>query len=223
MRFEQNLLLSLSPRELLTTTRAVRKRLDLTRPVERIVIEECIAIAQQAPNASNRQNWHFVVVDNPDKKAKLAELFCKGWEMYVNRPTAAGNLEFDDPKRKATQLKVMSSAQYLAEHLKDVPIHVIPCIATRTDLGQSVAAQSAAWGTIGPAIWSFMLAARLFGLGTTWTSFHLLFEEEAAAILEIPYKKVMQAALIPVAYTIGTEFKPAPRESIQRMMHWNKW
>lgn len=216
-------LVSLTPRELLTTTRAVRKRLDLTRPVERKVIEECITIAQQAPNASNRQNWHFVIVDDFNKKARLAELYRKGWDLYINRPSAAGNLEFDDPKRKATQLKIMSSARYLAEHLSEVPIHVIPCIATRTDHEQTVAAQSAAWGTIGPAVWSFMLAARLFGLGTTWTSFHLLFEEEAAAILEIPYKEVTQVALIPVAYTIGNEFKPAPREPIQRMMHWNRW
>ena len=172
-------MLTLSPRELLTTTRAVRKRLDLTRPVERKVIEECITIAQQAPNASNMQNWHFVIVEDSNKKARLAELFRKGWETYVNRPNAAGNLKFDDPKRKATQLKIMSSAQYLVEHLKEVPIHVIPCVAARTDLGQAVAAQSAAWGSIGPAVWSFMLAARLVGLGTTWTSFHLLFEEEA--------------------------------------------
>lgn len=216
-------MLTLSPRELLTTTRAVRKRLDLTRPVERKVIEECITIAQQAPNASNMQNWHFVIVEDSNKKARLAELFRKGWETYVNRPNAAGNLKFDDPKRKATQLKIMSSAQYLVEHLKEVPIHVIPCVAARTDLGQAVAAQSAAWGSIGPAVWSFMLAARLVGLGTTWTSFHLLFEEEAAAILDIPYKEVMQAALIPVAYTIGTDFKPAPREPTQRMTHWDRW
>lgn len=145
-------LLTLSPRELLTTTRAVRKRLDLTRPVERKVIEECITIAQQAPNASNMQNWHFVIVEDSNKKARLAELFRKGWETYVNRPNAAGNLKFDDPKRKATQLKIMSSAQYLVEHLKEVPIHVIPCVAARTDLGQAVAAQSAAWGSIGPAV-----------------------------------------------------------------------
>jgi nitroreductase len=106
-----------------------------------------------------------------NKKARLAKLFRKGWETYVNRPNAAGNLKFDDPRRKATQLKIMSSAQYLAEHLKEVSIHVIPCVTPRTDLGQTVAAQSAAWGSIGPAAWSFMLAARLFGLGTTWTSF----------------------------------------------------
>jgi len=216
-------LLTLSPRELLTTTRAVRKRLDLTRSVDRKVIEECITIAQQAPNASNMQNWHFVIVGDSNKKARLAKLFRKGWETYVNRPNAAGNLKFDDPRRKATQLKIMSSAQYLAEHLKEVPIHVIPCITPRTDLGQTVTAQSAAWGSIGPAAWSFMLAARLFGLGTTWTSFHLLFEEEAAVILDIPYKEVMQAALIPVAYTIGTDFRPALREPIQKVMHWDRW
>ena len=159
---EHILLLSLSPRELLTTTRAVRKRLDLRRPVERKVIEECISIAQQAPNASNRQYWHFVIVDDFNKNAKLAELFRNGSEMYVNRPSAAGNLEFNDPKRKATQLKITSSARYLVEHLSQVPIHVIPCIATRTDFGHTIAARSAAWGTIGPAELRFILSAHEF-------------------------------------------------------------
>ena len=156
-------MLTLSPRELLTTTRAVRKRLDLTRSVDRKVIEECITIARQAPNASNMQNWHFVIVGDSNKKARLAKLFRKGWETYVNRPNAAGNLKFDDPRRKATQLNNVICS-ILAEHLKEVPIHVIPCVTPRTDLGQTIATQ--------------------------------------------------RAALIPVAYTIGTDFRPALREPI---------
>jgi nitroreductase len=91
--------LSLSAKELLTTTRAVRKRLDLTRPVEREMIEECISIAQQAPTASNMQNWHFVVITDPVKKSKLAELFRKGWETYIKRPTSVNNIQFEDPKQ----------------------------------------------------------------------------------------------------------------------------
>lgn len=216
------MLLSLSAKELLTTTRAVRKRLDLNRPVERDVIEECISIAQQAPTASNMQNWHFVVVTDPTKKAELAELFRKGWETYIKLPTAVNNMKFEDPKRNATQKRIVSSAQYLVEHLKDVPVHVIPCISARTE-GQPTVVQSAVWGSIAPAAWSFMLAARSFGLGTSWTSFHLFYEEEAANILNIPYKDVMQAALIPVAYTIGTDFKLAPRNSVHTMVHWNTW
>jgi len=215
-------MLPLSAKELLTTTRAVRKRLDLTRPVEREVIEECISIAQQAPTASNMQNWHFVVVTDIIKKSKLAELFRKGWETYIRLPTAVNNIKFEDPKRNATQKRIISSAKYLVEHLAQVPVHVIACIAARTE-GQPTVVQSAVWGSIAPAAWSFMLAARSFGLGTSWTSLHLFYEEEAANILNIPYKDVMQAALIPVAYTIGTDFKPAPRNSVHTMVHWNTW
>jgi len=215
-------MLPLSAKELLTTTRAVRKRLDLTRPVEREVIEECISIAQQAPTASNMQNWHFVVVTDTIKKAALAELFRKGWETYINLPTAVNNMKFEDPKRNATQKRIISSAEYLVDHLALVPVYVIPCIAARTE-GQPTVVQSAVWGSIAPAAWSFMLAARSFGLGTSWTSLHLFYEEEAANILNIPYKDVMQAALIPVAYTIGTDFKPSPRNSVHTIVHWNTW
>jgi nitroreductase len=215
-------MLTLSPRELLTTTRAVRKRLDLTKPVEREVIEECIAIAQQAPTASNMQNWHFVVVTDSDKKAALAELYRKGQEIYIKQPTAVSNVKFDDPKRNATQERITSSGKYLVERLKDVPVHVIPCIEARTE-GQPIVVQSAVWGSVAPAAWSFMLAARSFGLGTSWTSLHLFFEEEAANILNIPHKQVMQAALIPVAYTKGTDFKPALRDPVRKMIYWNTW
>jgi nitroreductase len=213
---------SLTAKELLTTTRAVRKRLDLDRPVEREVIEECISIAQQAPTALNLQNWHFVVVIDPTKKAQLAKLFRKGWETCIRPPMAINNIKFEDPKRNATQKRIISSAEYLVEHLAQVPVHVIPCIAARTE-GQSTVMQSTVWGSIAPAAWSFMLAARSFGLGTSWTTFHLFYEEEAANILNIPYKEVMQAALIPVAYTIGTDFKPALRNSVHAMLHWNTW
>lgn len=216
------MMLPLSAKELLTTTRAVRKRLDLSRPVEREVIEECISIAQQAPTASNMQNWHFVVVTDTIKKAALAELFRKGWETYIKLPTSITNIKFEDPKRNATQKRIISSAEYLVDHLALVPVYVIPCIAARTE-GQPTVVQSAVWGSIAPAAWSFMLAARSFGLGTSWTSFHLFYEEEAANILNIPYKDVMQAALIPVAYTIGSDFKPAPRNSVHTMVHWNTW
>ncbi len=216
------MMLPLSAKELLTTTRAVRKRLDLSRPVEREVIEECISIAQQAPTASNMQNWHFVVVTDTIKKAALAELFRKGWETYIKLPTSITNIKFEDPKRNATQKRIISSAEYLVDHLALVPVYVIPCIAAGTE-GQPTVVQSAVWGSIAPAAWSFMLGARSFGLGTSWTSLHLFYEEEAANILNIPYKDVMQAALIPVAYTIGTDFKPALRNSVHTIVHWNTW
>jgi nitroreductase len=214
--------MNFSPDELLTTTRAVRKRLDLSKPVEREVIEECIAIAQQAPTASNRQNWHFVVVTDSSKRDALASLYRKGAEIYMSLPAAKDNERFDDPARNTTQARVRGSAMYLVEHLHEVPVHVIPCIEGRTD-GLPTVAQAAQWCSIVPAAWSFMLAARARRLGTTFTSFHLFFEEDAAKLLGIPFEAFMQTALIPVAYTKGVRFRPASREPIGTVVHWNEW
>lgn len=213
---------SLTSDELLTTTRSVRKRLDFGRPVERAVIEECLNIALQAPSASNMQGWRFMVVTDPAKRAALAELYRRAWAVYLTLPVAAPNLKFDDPTRDATQVRVTASAQYLVDHLQEVPVHVIPCLMGRTD-DQPSYVQAAMYGSIFPAGWSFMLAARARGLGTAWTSLHLFFEEEAAAILGIPYAEVQQTALIPVAYSKGTEFKPAPRDPLAGLVHWDTW
>ena len=103
-----------------------------------------------------------------------------------------------------------------------MPVHVIPCIEGRTD-GKPAAAQASRWGTIVPAAWSFMLAARSRGLGSVWTTFHLQYEREAAELLGIPYDDVMQAALIPVAYTVGTDFRPARRKPLETLAHWERW
>lgn len=217
--------LTLHPDELLTTTRSVRKRLDFTRPVERAVLEECLTIAQQAPTGSNLQNWHFVVVTDPVKRQALAELYRKGWAIYETLPIAAGNLIFADPQRNDQQARVMASAHYLADHMHEAPVLVIPCIAmpgARVE-SQPPLLQSAMWASIAQAGWSFMLAARTRSLGTTWTCIHLFFEEEAAQILGIPYTAVNQAALIPVAYTKGAIFKPALRQPLLTMMHWETW
>ena len=215
-------LLSLTLDELLTTTRAVRKRLDLSRPVEREVILECLAIAQQAPTASNMQNWHFVVVTDPGKRAALAEIYRKGWDVYLTMPIAAPNLHFANPAHEAMQTRIMTTVEPFIEHFHDIPVYVIPCLSGRSD-GQPAVIQSALWGTIAPAAWSFMLAARARGLGTVWTCLHLFFEEEAAQVLGIPYAEVMQACLIPVAYTQGTRFKPGWREPLETMVHWETW
>ena len=200
----------------------MRKRLDLSRAVEREVIEQCIAVAQQAPTGSNRQNWHFVVVTDLKKRAELADLYRKGAEVYISLPSSMRGMSIDDPQRKATQERVTLSAMYLIQHIQEVPVHVIPCIQGRTE-GLPTVGQAAQWCSIVPAAWSFMLAARARGLGTTFTSFHLFFEEDAAKLLGIPFKQVMQAALIPVAYTKGSQFKPAPREPVSTIVHWDGW
>lgn len=200
----------------------MRRRLDLSRPVEREVIEQCISIAQQAPTGSNMQNWHFVVVTDAKKRAELANLYRKGAEVYISLPSSLTSMNIDDPQRKATQERVTLSAMYLIQHIQEVPVHVIPCIRGRTE-GLPTVGQAAQWCSIIPAAWSFMLAARARGLGTTFTSFHLFFEEDAAKLLGIPFKEVMQTALIPVAYTKGSEFKPAPREPVSTIVHWDGW
>ena len=218
MTADRRPMLDLTPDEVLTTTRTVRKRLDFGRPVEREVIEECLRIAQQAPSASNRQDWHFVVVTDADKRFGLAELYRRGFARYRSTPRP----EYDDQGRQATQDRVRTSADYLAEHMHEAPVHVIPCVARRTD-GGPLMLQASVWGTIAPAIWSFMLAARARGLGTAWTTLHLQHEREAAELLGVPYDEVMQTALVPVAYTIGTDFKPAPRDPLETMVHWEGW
>jgi nitroreductase len=204
--------LDLTPDELLSTTRAVRRRLDLERPVERDVLEECLHLAQQAPTASYSQNWHFVVVTDADKRAALAEIW---------REVAYPYLERGGP-REGQMLRVGEAVVHLAEHIHEVPVHVIPCVHGRYE-GKSNALVSAMYGSIIPAAWSFMLAARSRGLGTVWTTFHLMHEQRAADILGIPYDEVTQVALIPVAYTIGTEFKPGRRKPLDTMVHWDSW
>jgi len=211
--------LPLSADEVLTTTRSVRKRLDLDRPVERSVIEECLRIAQQAPSASNRQHWHFVVVTDAAKRKALGDLYLKA--RLEGQATRAART-FKTEEQASIYPRVSSSADYLGERMGQVPALVVPCIEGRIEK-QSFSGQAALWGTILPAAWSFMLAARARGLGTVWTTIHLAYEREAAEILGIPYEEVTQAALIPMAYTVGTEFKLARRDPLESMVHWDGW
>jgi nitroreductase len=209
------MVLDLTPDDVLATTRTVRKRLDLTRPVEREVLEDCLLLAQQAPSSSFSQNWHFVVVTDAGKRAALGELWRSVAGPYLQHRSAASAA---DPNIA----RISDAVRHLAEHIHEVPVHLIPCVEGRTD-GKPAAAQASRWASIIPAAWSFMLAARARGLGTAWTTFHLRHERAAAELLGIPYDQVMQAALIPVAYTVGTEFKPAVRNSLDTMAHWDHW
>lgn len=199
----------LTPDELLSTTRAVRRRLDLGRPVEREVVEECLELAVQAPTASYRQDWHFVVVMDAELRAGLAELYRRGAEPYFAGRDVASN-------------PLLASALHLLEHIHEVPVLLIPCVDGRLD-GLPASRQALKWGSIAPATWSFMLAARARGLGTCWTTFHLSYEREAAELLGIPYDAVTQTALVPVAYTRGTDFKPGPRKPLDEVVRWDRW
>jgi len=216
--------LDLSIDELLTTTRAVRKRLDLTRTVEAEVIQECLELAVQAPTPGGMQNWHFLVATEPSQREALAALYRKsarspgGQEDMLRQMISAATTE----KESADLTRKVAPARYLTQHLHEVPVHIVPCIQGRA-MNLSAMEQSAFWGGIWPATWSFMLAARSRGLGTVLTTLHLAFEHEAADVLGIPYEQVTQVGLIPVAYTLGTEFKPAARKPLGEVLHWNRW
>jgi nitroreductase len=198
---------------LLSTTRAVRKRLDFTRPVSREVIMECIALSQQAPTASNGQTWRWVVVDDKEKRAQIAMLYRE----------AAGSMLSDARKAAGAQGEVQTervygSAEYLADHLHEAPVHVIPCLVGRPYQGF----EGSYFASIYPAVWSFQLALRPRGLGTCLTTLTMMKEKEIAALLGIP-DDMTQCGLLPVAYTIGTEFKPAERPAADSIVHWNGW
>ncbi|MFN8499931.1 MAG: nitroreductase family protein [Anaerolineae bacterium] len=208
--------------KLLTTTHSVRKRLDFTRPVEPEALETCISIATHAPSGSNRQDWSFVVVTDVEKKKAVAELYRKSWYAYATARPSESAFVREHPNAAAQMGRIASSAQYLADHMGEAPALVIPCIEGRTD-NAPVMMQAAVFGSILPAAWSLMLALRARGLGSAWTTLHLRYEQETADILGIPYDRVMQTALLPVAYYTGADFKPTERLPAGPRTFWDTW
>ena len=175
-------MLDLTPDELLTTTRTVRKRLDFDKPVPRKLIEECLAIAFQAPNGSNQQGWSWVFVDDPDTRAAMADLYRLGLRDHLARDRS-GEVE---PDRSApTQQRISQSVSYLLEHMQDVPVLLVPAVARRYG-DTSTFQQASKRGSILPAVWSFMLALRSRGLGSAWTTLSLYRENEMAELLGMP-------------------------------------
>lgn len=207
--------IGLTAEEVLTTTRSVRKRLDLERPVARETITECIEIALQAPTGSNAQGWSWMVVDDPAKKQVIADYYR---DIYYPYREQKSRLPSDDPQAE----RISQSANHLAEVLQDVPALVIPLHAGRLE-GADSFRQASAWGSILPAVWSFMMALRSKGLGSAWTTLHLPHEREVAEFLGIDFEHWTQAGLFPVAYTVGTDFKPAKRLPVEQFVHWNEW
>ncbi|WP_375483754.1 nitroreductase family protein [uncultured Jatrophihabitans sp.] len=211
--------LPLSPDELLTTTRTVRKRLDLTRPVPMELIRESIEVALQAPSGSNRQGWHWLVVTDAGQRAAIGRLYAEVGEAYFASASSAAGQYQDDPARARVQQRVGDSAAWLAEHIAEVPAFVIPCIeASKLPSGT----QAGLWGSLLPAAWSFCLAARARGLGTAWTSFTLAREAEMAQILGLP-DGVRHGVLLPTAYYTGDTFKPAARQPLDDVLHVDRW
>jgi nitroreductase len=195
--------------KLLTTTRAVRRRLDLARPVALDVVVECLRLAVQAPTGSNQQTWRWLVVTDPSVRAALADLYRN---LPSDRPaTRLGSV----PPPEDQQARVTDSAGYLMQHLHEVPVLVVPCVE---DVGGA-----AGWApSIYPAVWSFMLALRSRGLGSVLTTVHLYREAEAADLLGVP-DGFVQSCLIPVAHYTGDDFQPAERRPVEEITYLDRW
>lgn len=211
--------LNLSADEVLATTRSVRKRLDFDRPVEHEIVMECLDLALQAPTGSNRQGWQWMFVTDQDKRDALAKIYADNFALYRNMP--APSYADDDP-RAGRMDKVIDSAQYLADNMQRAPILLIPCLEGKPVDGSNGAGF---WGSLLPAVWSFMLALRERGIGSAWTTLHLINggDEQAADLLGIPHDRYSQAGLFPIAYTKGTDFKVASRIPAADVSHWDQW
>ena len=201
---------------LLTTTRAVRKRLDLSRPVEPSVLLDCLRVASQAPSGGNGQRWRWVLVRDPAKKRAIAELYAKSYDAYIAPKKAL--VQPGDVRSE----RMIASSTYLADHMAEVPVLAIPCILDRVAQDASVEQLAGFYGGIFPAVWSFQLALRTRGLGSALTTLHLEYEREVADVLGIP-DTVTQAALLPVAYYTGESFSPAPRRPVEEVTYWDEW
>ncbi len=206
---------------ILTTTRAVRRKLDLGRDVPEALIDECLRIAQQAPTGGNREVTRFLVIRDPSLRAALADIYRLGWAKYMDPSTGSGAKKRSGDAAAERQRRVMASSLHLAENLERVPVHVIPCVRPRTD-DASIVLQASTFGSVFPSVWSFMLAARARGLGTTLTTLHLFNEHAAAGLLGIP-EHFQQVGLIPVAYTTTTDFSPAPRRPLEEFRRIDGW
>jgi nitroreductase len=212
--------LNLSVDEVLTTTRSVRKRLDFEQPVPREALLECLELAIQAPTGSNQQAWQWVFVEDADKKKALADIYRTNFAGYAQQsePQYA-----DGDSRAEQQGRVVSSAMYLADHMQDAPVLMVPCLEGTVDFATLGGASF--WGSLLPAAWSFMLALRSRGLGSAWTTLHLINdgEKRAAELLGIPYDEYRQGGMFPVAYTKGTDFRPARRLPVEQVVHFDTW
>ncbi len=213
--------LNLSVDEVLTTTRSVRKRLDFDKPVPREVLMECLNLALQAPSGSNAQGWQWMFVTDPAKKAAIADIYRSNALDYLALPKP----DYGEGDARGERMEfVGDSARYLAENLQDAPVLLIPCLAGRVEKAP-LGISASFWASLFPAVWSFCLALRERGLGSCWTTLHLLEdgERQVAEVLGIPFEKFSQGALLPIAYTKGTDFKPAKRLPAEQVAHFDTW
>lgn len=204
---------------LLTTTRAVRRRLDLERPVEMSVVLACLDLALQAPNGSNRQSWRFMLVTDATKKRAIADL-CReasggAGERLIETARAEGDRETE---------RLYLSAVHLLKCLEDIPLLAIACYVGKPGhfADNASMANASLYGSVFPAIWSFQLALRSRGLGSSITTLHLLREREIAELLGIP-EDVTQIAMLPIAYTKGGDFRRASRQPAAQVSFLDTW
>jgi nitroreductase len=209
--------LNLSVDEVLSTTRAVRRRLDLTRPVPRAVLEECLELALQAPNGANRNTWRWIIVDDPVLIAKIADEYRAAMDiLWTGQRAGDQSVTAGVPGED----KVLAGGFELADKLDKVPVMLIPLMLGRPD-GKSVIEQASMWGSIVQAVWSFMLALRERGLGSVWAMVTSRREKQIAELMGIPYEQYTQVGVFPVAYTIGTDFKKAWRKPVSEVLTYN--
>ncbi len=217
-------LLPLNPDELLSTTRAVRKRLDFTRAVPDDLIRECVAAAMQSPSGSNNMTMQFVIVRDEAKRKAIGEVYRQCYSIYQSMDGIyIGSIDKGEPVGRAQQLRSANSADFLGEHMGDAPALLLACTAGARVDGAPAMMAASMMGNVLPATWSFMLAARARGLGTAWTTVHLMMEQTVADIVGIPFDSVQQVCLSPIAYTMGTDFKPAGRPAPDTIIHWDQW
>jgi nitroreductase len=194
-------------------------RFDLERPVAPEMIEQCLEVALQAPSQTNTQQWHFVVVTDAAKRAALADIYRRSFEGYWAASIEKAPEAFDNPSKSVQRM--IDSAEFLTANLQHVPVHVLFC-STGDLVNLPLFEQASAYGSIIPAAWSFMLAARARGIGCCWTTVHLMDAAAASAVLDIP-DNVTQAVLLPVAYYKGDDFKLAERLPLNDVVHWDGW
>lgn len=220
----------MTPDEVLTTTRSVRKRLDLTRPVSRTLIAECLDIAFQAPNGSNQNTWQWVVVDDSGLMRQVAEIYDASLNDFITSPEgqayqheAAAKVAQDTTGKVAEgMMKMSASVDYLRQNIARMPAVVVPMFLGRPEK-MDLFHQASNWGSVLPAVWSLFLALRVRGLGSAWTTAHILREKQMAELLGIPYADYTQVGLFPIAYTIGTDFKTAARKPVAEVVSWNRF
>jgi nitroreductase len=201
-------------REAMQTQRAIRRL--KPDPVDDEVILRCLELACKAPTGSNAQNWHWIVVRDPEVKAKLARSYRQAWRIYggLGRMRAGG----DEKMRK-----VIDAVQWQVDHFEEIPVLVVAClrgIAPRV-VAMSPIGASSHYGSIYPAIQNFLLACRAEGLGAALTTLPLWSMTMARTALGLPFD-VQPCAVIPVGWPKG-KYGPTTRKPVEKVVHYDRF